>query len=142
MHDKDDILKFITNMNNPPTARASVQPYFLDASGNVTTAPDDAMLDDAGLAVMETMSDEELTSSTMERLNSIEQYAQRTMEELRAFDKKGKAKIISSDLYARLEALHETVEQLIADTPELLDSALYGNVTNAAINDLRKWLGE
>lgn len=138
--DDDDILKYIKDMHNPTVigqamSGAAPLPVFVNATGAVTPPPEDA-----GLNVEGQVDDEALVAMTKEVLVHLEGNLDRILADLRAYDKKGKAKIVSSDLYTRIEAARQTVEQLIADAPDLLDSALYGNITNAAIDDLRKWI--
>lgn len=136
----DDILKYIKDMHNPTVigqamSGAAPLPVFVNATGAVTPPPEDA-----GLKVDE-MTEEELTVGMKDTLTEMEEFTRTLLKDLDAFSKHHKkAKISSSDLHSRLTELHSIIEQLILDAPDLLDSALYGNITNAAIDDLRKWI--
>lgn len=136
----DDILKYIKDMHDPSVigqamSGAAPLPVFVNAAGAVTPPPEDV-----GLKAGE-MTEEELTVGMKDTLAEMEEFTRVLLRDLDSFGKHHKkAKISSSDLHSRLTELHSTIEQLVADAPDLLDSALYGNITNAAIDDLRKWI--
>lgn len=149
MKDEDDFLSFIQKTTGgayrqPPTPAprrvakpptGSIQVPILDPSNlNVQKAL-------KGDPKADEMTEEELTVGMKDTLAEMEEFTRVLLRDLDSFGKHHKkAKISSSDLHSRLTELHSTIEQLVADAPDLLDSALYGNITNAAIDDLRKWI--